>query len=78
VFPCFGPPSRPDHSKLAQHGFARSEIWSFDSVVMDNDAGVSVRLSELLLELLRARELTISQLSDLPQGSRRSSIIPSS
>ena len=45
VFPCFGPPEHPDHSKLPQHGFARNEIWTFDNVVMDNDAGVSVRLS---------------------------------
>lgn len=46
VFPCFGPPEHPDHSKLPQHGFARNEFWAFDSVVMDNDAGVSVRLSK--------------------------------
>lgn len=46
VFPCFGPPEHPDHSKLPQHGFARNEFWAFDSVVMDNDAVVSVRLSE--------------------------------
>ncbi|KAN0133247.1 Galactose mutarotase-like domain containing protein [Lactarius tabidus] len=45
VFPCFGPPEHPDHSKLLQHGFARTEIWTFDSVLMDNDAGVSVRLT---------------------------------
>ncbi|KDQ63749.1 hypothetical protein JAAARDRAFT_29781 [Jaapia argillacea MUCL 33604] len=44
VFPCFGAPTHPDHSKLAQHGFARSEVWTFDHVVMDNEAGVSVRL----------------------------------
>ncbi|PPQ80796.1 hypothetical protein CVT25_001921 [Psilocybe cyanescens] len=44
VFPCFGQPSHPDHSKLAQHGFARSQTWNFDSVVMDNEAGVSIRL----------------------------------
>ncbi|KAI0257148.1 galactose mutarotase-like domain-containing protein [Lactifluus subvellereus] len=44
VFPCFGPPEHPDHSKLPQHGFARNETWTFDSVVTDNDAGVSVRL----------------------------------
>jgi len=43
VFPCFGPPTHPDHSKLPQHGFARNEIWKFDSVVMDNQAGVAVR-----------------------------------
>jgi glucose-6-phosphate 1-epimerase len=45
VFPCFGAPTHAEHMKLSQHGFARSEIWVFDSVVMDNEAGVSVRLS---------------------------------
>jgi len=45
VFPCFGPPTHPDHSKLAQHGFARNETWKFDSIVMDNDAGVSIKLT---------------------------------
>lgn len=45
VFPCFGAPTHPEHSKLGQHGFARSEVWSLDSVAMDNDAGVSVRLT---------------------------------
>ncbi|EMD42048.1 hypothetical protein CERSUDRAFT_110596 [Gelatoporia subvermispora B] len=45
VFPCFGAPTHPDHSKLSQHGFARSETWSLDSVVMDNEAGVSVKLT---------------------------------
>ncbi len=45
VFPCFGAPTHPEHAKLPQHGFARSERWTFDSIVMDNDAGVSVRLS---------------------------------
>lgn len=48
VFPCFGAPSHPDHTKLSQHGFARNEIWTFADVVMDNEAGVSVRLSEPL------------------------------
>ncbi|KAF8591842.1 galactose mutarotase-like protein [Ramaria rubella] len=43
VFPFFGPPTRPEHSHLAQHGFARSEVWKFDSTIMDNEAGVSVR-----------------------------------
>lgn len=43
VFPCFGAPERPEHKKLAQHGFARNETWKFDSVVMDHEAGVSVR-----------------------------------
>ena len=46
VFPCFGAPSHPDHAKLPQHGFARSEVWSFSDVVLDNEAGVSVRLSK--------------------------------
>ena len=46
VFPCFGPPSHAEHLKLPQHGFARSEVWKFGGVVMDNEAGVSVRLSE--------------------------------
>jgi len=45
VFPCFGAPTHPDHSKLSQHGFARNVTWKFDSVVMDNEAGVSIRLT---------------------------------
>ncbi|KAH9954418.1 galactose mutarotase-like protein [Russula dissimulans] len=45
VFPCFGPPEHPDHSKLPQHGFARNQVWAFDSVVVDNDTRVSVRLT---------------------------------
>ncbi|CAL1695852.1 unnamed protein product [Somion occarium] len=45
VFPCFGAPTHPDHAKLPQHGFARSEIWKFGGIVMDNEAGVSVRLT---------------------------------
>jgi len=44
VFPCFGPPILPEHSRLSQHGFARSEEWKVDKIIMDNDAGVSVRL----------------------------------
>jgi len=43
VFPCFGAPTHPDHSKLTQHGFARSEMWNLDKILLDNDAGVSVR-----------------------------------
>ena len=47
VFPCFGAPTRPEHSKLSQHGYARNSTWSWDgNTVMDNDAGVSVRLSK--------------------------------
>lgn len=49
VFPCFGAPSHATHLKLSQHGFARSEVWSFDDVVMDNEAGVSVRLSKMTI-----------------------------
>jgi len=45
VFPCFGSPTHAEHLKLPSHGFARSEIWTLDGVVMDNDAGVSVRLT---------------------------------
>jgi D-hexose-6-phosphate mutarotase len=46
VFPFFGAPTRPEHSQLPQHGYARTSNWKWDgSVVMDNDAGVSVRLS---------------------------------
>ncbi|KAG9314369.1 galactose mutarotase-like domain-containing protein [Chiua virens] len=45
VFPCFGAPSHPEHARLSQHGFARNQVWSFDSVVMDNASGVSVRLT---------------------------------
>ncbi|KAG6813781.1 hypothetical protein H0H92_007193 [Tricholoma furcatifolium] len=45
VFPCFGAPTHPQHLKLNQHGFARSEVWIWDDVVLDNEAGVSVRLT---------------------------------
>jgi len=45
IFPCFGAPTHPEHMKLPQHGFARSERWSFNKIVMDNEAGVSVRLT---------------------------------
>ena len=63
IFPCFGPPIHPDHARLTQHGFARSEVWTFDSVILDNDAGVSVKLSMLnRLSLLPPRELIILQL----------------
>lgn len=48
VFPCFGAPTHPDHQKLSQHGFARSSVWKFDNVVLDSEAGVSVRLGWIL------------------------------
>lgn len=69
VFPCFGPPEHPDHSKLPQHGFARNEFWTFDSVVMDNDAGVSVRLSEhrsLSINGLQANNQRLQHYSRIP------------
>ncbi|KAI0932205.1 hypothetical protein AcV5_004508 [Taiwanofungus camphoratus] len=44
VFPCFGAPTHSEHSRLGQHGFARSETWIFDSIVLDSEAGVSVKL----------------------------------
>ncbi|KAI0365247.1 galactose mutarotase-like protein [Pilatotrama ljubarskyi] len=45
VFPAFGAPTHPDHAKLPQHGFARNNVWSYTTTVMDNEAGVSVKLS---------------------------------
>jgi len=46
VFPFFGPPTKPEHSKLPQHGYARNAMWTWNGqVVMDNDAGVSVKLT---------------------------------
>ncbi|KIL70819.1 hypothetical protein M378DRAFT_66178 [Amanita muscaria Koide BX008] len=45
VFPCFGAPTHPEHLQLSQHGFARSETWQMSRIVMDNEAGVSVRFS---------------------------------
>jgi len=45
VFPCFGPPVHPQHSKLSQHGFARSEVWKWDKVLTDTETEVSVQLS---------------------------------
>ncbi|GLB36161.1 putative catalyzes the interconversion between the alpha and beta anomers from at least three hexose 6-phosphate sugars (Glc6P, Gal6P, and Man6P) [Lyophyllum shimeji] len=54
VFPCFGAPTHPEHSKLGQHGFARSETWKWDSVVIDDEAGVSVRLTLEPTERIRS------------------------
>ncbi|KAF8642246.1 hypothetical protein AX16_009521 [Volvariella volvacea WC 439] len=45
IFPAFGAPTHPEHSKLSQHGFARSEIWKWGGIVLDSDASVSVRLT---------------------------------
>ncbi|KAG8905431.1 hypothetical protein FRB99_008977 [Tulasnella sp. 403] len=43
AFPFFGPPSKPEHKTMGQHGFARNSVWTFAGIVMNNDAGVSVR-----------------------------------
>ncbi|KAG5651145.1 hypothetical protein H0H81_009717 [Sphagnurus paluster] len=45
VFPCFGAPTHPEHSKLGQHGFARSEKWIWDTIVADNETSVSIKLT---------------------------------
>ncbi|KAK7694649.1 hypothetical protein QCA50_001836 [Cerrena zonata] len=45
VFPCFGAPTHPEHVKLSQHGFARNSVWTFGGILLDNDAGVSIRLT---------------------------------
>jgi len=45
AFPFFGPPTKPEHQSMSQHGFARNQFWVFANVVMDNEAGVSVRLT---------------------------------
>jgi len=45
VFPCFGPPSHPDHAQLPQHGFARNEIWSWDGQINKAQNTVSVELT---------------------------------
>ncbi|KAI0814954.1 galactose mutarotase-like protein [Irpex lacteus] len=55
VFPAFGAPTHPDHAKLSQHGFARSEVWTFDSTVLDSEAGVSVRLALLPNDSIKAK-----------------------
>jgi len=50
-WPIFGPPPKVDldesltaHSKLAQHGFARTSIWKFGETLLDREEGVSIRL----------------------------------
>jgi glucose-6-phosphate 1-epimerase len=45
VWPNFGPPTHPEHSKLNQHGFARNSVWVFDGILSDTDDEVSVKLS---------------------------------
>ena len=47
VFPIFGAPTRPEHSNLSQHGYARNSTWAWDGkTILDTDVAVSVRLSE--------------------------------
>ena len=60
VFPIFGAPdpTKPKFSKLSQHGYARSSTWSYDKTVMDNEAGVSVKLSAFPLSPVLALGLT--------------------
>lgn len=43
----FGPPpsSPPEYAALKQHGFARSEVWKVDKILLDNEDGVSVRFA---------------------------------
>ncbi|KAK8845511.1 hypothetical protein IAR55_006226 [Kwoniella newhampshirensis] len=47
VFPIFGPPpsSPPEYAALSQHGFARTQDWTLDKIVMDRPEGVSIRLA---------------------------------
>ncbi|WWD22464.1 hypothetical protein CI109_106957 [Kwoniella shandongensis] len=47
VFPIFGPPpsSPPEYAALSQHGFARTQTWTLDKIVMDRPEGVSIRLA---------------------------------
>jgi len=45
VFPCFGPPVHAQHSRLSQHGFARSELWKWGKVVADTETEVTVQLT---------------------------------
>ncbi|KAJ7071021.1 galactose mutarotase-like domain-containing protein [Mycena amicta] len=45
VFPCFGPPTHQEHLNLAQHGFARSSVWSWDGEINQADDQVSVTLT---------------------------------
>lgn len=46
IQPIFGPPpsSPPEYASLKQHGFARTQTWKLDKILLDRDEGVSVRL----------------------------------
>ncbi|KAF8629706.1 hypothetical protein AX15_003322 [Amanita polypyramis BW_CC] len=45
VFPCFGAPAHPKHMKLSQHGFARSQTWEWNGIVIDNERDVAAKFS---------------------------------
>jgi len=54
VFPNFGAPAHPEHAKLAQHGFARSEVWKWGGLVVDSADVVSVRFTLEPTDRIRA------------------------
>ncbi|KIY62938.1 galactose mutarotase-like protein [Cylindrobasidium torrendii FP15055 ss-10] len=45
VFPTFATPSHPDHLKLPNHGFARTEIWKWDGNLIDNQHEITIHLT---------------------------------
>lgn len=60
--PTFGPapsadndPSLKYHSKMPQHGFARTTVWELSSTVMDRPDGVSVRFTLPITEEVKAK-----------------------
>lgn len=57
VFPCFGPPTHPDHAKLPQHGFARTEVWSWDKEIVHNDMDHTVSVTLTLKPTTKILEL---------------------
>jgi hypothetical protein len=54
VYPCRLPMLWFPGTRLPQRGLARNEFWTFDSAVMDSDAGVLVRLTNLCADGFRA------------------------
>lgn len=50
---------------MGQHGFARSTIWKFDSVVMDKEHDVSVRLGKLHIWTQRSTRVSFLIYSNL-------------
>lgn len=43
---------------MPQHGFARSTVWQWEDLVMDTEAGISIRLSTFLSALQWYKHLT--------------------